>query len=72
MSDEPELLCEGSICWRVLVRRAARCSSSDWDPSAFERRSDPIRLCRKRPFAIHGQGCRPARVAVCHIPCLIL
>ena len=30
-------------------------------------------MCRKRPFAIHRrQGRRPARAAVCRIPCLIL
>ena len=29
-------------------------------------------MCRKRPFATHGQGRRPARAAVCRIPCLIL
>ena len=29
-------------------------------------------MCRKRPFATRGQGRRPARAAVCRIPCLIL
>ena len=29
-------------------------------------------MYRKRPFATHGQGRRPARAAVCRIPCLIL
>ena len=29
-------------------------------------------MCRKRPFATHGQEHLPARVAVCRIPCLIL
>ena len=27
---------------------------------------------RNRPFATHGQRRRPARAAVCRIPCLIL
>ena len=31
-----------------------------------------ISMCRKRPFAIHRRGRRPARAAVCRIPCLIL
>ena len=38
----------------------------------FETRASPIRLCRKRPFATHGQRPRPARAAVCRIPCRIL
>ena len=29
-------------------------------------------MCRKRPFAIHGQGRLPTRAAVCRIPCRIL
>ena len=29
-------------------------------------------MCRKRPFAIRGQGRRPVPAAVCRIPCLIL
>ena len=29
-------------------------------------------LCRKRPFATHRRGRRPARAGVCRIPCLIL
>ena len=29
-------------------------------------------MCRKRSFAIHGRGRRPAPAAVCRIPCLIL
>ena len=29
-------------------------------------------MCRKRPFATHGQRRRPVRAAVCRIPCLIL
>ena len=29
-------------------------------------------MCRKRPFATDGQRRRPARAAVCRIPCLIL
>ena len=34
---------------------ASSCRSSDWEPSAFETRAEPIRMCRKRPFAIHGR-----------------
>ena len=30
------------------ARRASRCSSSDWEPSAFETLASPIRMCRKR------------------------
>ena len=37
-----------------------------------ETRAEPIRLCRKRPFATGGRGRRPASAAVCRIPCLIL
>ena len=29
-------------------------------------------MCRKRPFGTHEQRPRPARAAVCRIPCLIL
>ena len=35
--------------------------SSDWKPSVFETRASPISRCRKRPFATHGRGRRPAR-----------
>ena len=53
--------------------RASRCRSSDWEPSAFETRAEPISLCRKRSFATGWQGRRPASAAVCRrIPCLIL
>ena len=43
-----------------------RCRSSDWEPSTFETRAEPIRLCRKRSFATSGRGprrcrCLPAR-----------
>ena len=31
-----------------------------------------LSMCRKRPFATHGQRPRPARAAVCRIPCRIL
>ncbi len=58
-------------------RVAAACSAShgtasDWEPAAVETRAEPIRLCRKRSFATDGQGRRPARTAVCRIPCLIV
>ena len=58
-------------------RVAAACSAShgtasDWEPAAVETRAEPIRLCRKRSFATHAQRPRPARAAVCRIPCLIL
>ena len=32
----------------------------------------PISMCRKRSFATHRRGRRPARAAACRIPCLIL
>ena len=41
-------------------------------PSTPVTRAEPIRMCRKRPFATHRQRPRPARAAVCRIPCLIL
>ena len=47
-------------------------TSSDWEPSAFETRAESIGMCRKRSFATDGQERRPARAAVCRIPCLIL
>ena len=56
----------------VDARSASRCRSSDWEPSAFETRALPISMCRKRPFATYRQGRRPARAAVCRIPCRIL
>ena len=51
---------------------ASPSGSSDWEPSVFETRASPIRMCRKRPFATHGQRPLPVRAAVCRIPCLIL
>ena len=42
------------------------------EPAAVETRAEPISLCRKRPFATHRRGRRPASAAVCRIPCLIL
>ena len=33
------------------ARSASRCRSSDWEPSAFETRAEPMSMCRKRPFA---------------------
>ena len=47
-------------------------TSSDWEPSAFETRAESIGMCRKRSFTTDGQSRRPARAAVCRIPCLIL
>ena len=38
------------------ARRASRCSSSDWEPSAFETRASPIRMCRKRSFGTLPSG----------------
>ena len=37
-----------------------------------ETRAEPIRLCRKRPFATRRRGRRPASATVCLIPSLIL
>ena len=37
-----------------------------------ETRAEPIRVCRKRPFATHARERPPARPVVCRIPCLIL
>ena len=54
------------------ARSASRCRSSDWEPSAFETRAEPISMCRKRPFATHWRKRLQARAAVCRIPCLIL
>ena len=52
--------------------RALTAGLSCGTPSRPERPLSPIRMCRKRPFAIHRRGRRPARAAVCRIPCLIL
>ena len=38
----------------------------------MRQRAEPISMCRKRPFATHRRGRRPARAAACRIPCLIL
>ena len=51
---------------------ATRCRSSDWEPSAVETRAEPIRMYRKRPFAIHRRKRLQAGAAACRIPCLIL
>ena len=47
-------------------------TSSDWEPSAFETRAESIGMCRKRWIGRRGRGHRPARAAVCRIPCQIL
>ena len=68
-----------SCCGEVSMQHQETESSSAGDTPGFSvtrflgvTRTDPIRMCRKRPFAIGGPGRRPARAAVCRIPCLIL
>ena len=53
-------------------RRGSRCSSSDWEPSAFETLASPIRMCRKRSFATYARERPQARASVCRIQCRIL
>ena len=54
---------------------AARGEEFHYDLGAvrpFETRASPIRLCRKRPFAIHRLRRPQTGAAVCRIPCRIL
>ena len=42
--------CVSLVMALSTARSASRCRSSDWEPSAFETRAEPISMCRKRPF----------------------
>ena len=64
--------CSNSSTARLSTAPRSAGTSSDWEPSAFETRAESIGMCRKRSFATGWRGRRPARAAVCRIPCLIL